>query len=120
MPPGPHIHEHGSASEQNYGVNAFLRRCQAQGVFTTIVKRGDGDAGLVMLKLFSGRDHVETLIETRNETGAMAWRLLTQTPVGEAQADETLDKQTAFDRDLWIVEVESSDGRALLDDPVLS
>ena len=51
-------------------------------------------------------------------TGARVWITLADGP--EPEIDALLSRQRARDPDLWLLEVESRDGRTLLDEPGLA
>jgi hypothetical protein len=51
-------------------------------------------------------------------TGQRVWMILTEGP--EPEVDAVLARQRRIDPDLWIIEVESRDGRDLLDEPGLA
>jgi hypothetical protein len=102
-------------------VKAYLRRCQHEGAFAVLVRRGDADAGAIYIKV-SRLDGMASVFgpapagmtETREER---RWRpSLDPSPVGETEADAYLARQIEFDPDIWIVSVEDRSGRHFLDD----
>jgi hypothetical protein len=101
-------------------VNAWLRETQSKGQFATIVRKGDGDAGLVAFKVYAQGNNARVFLETRDFDGNQAFRELTDGLMMEADADERLQKQVKFDPDLWIVEIENRDGVFFLEDKILS
>jgi len=102
-------------------VKAYLRRCQHEGVFAALVRRGDPDAGAIYIKL-SRLDGTAALFgpapagleEAREDR---RWQpCLTREPASEADADAYLARQIEFDTDIWIVSVEDRQGRHFLED----
>ncbi|MGC8469818.1 MAG: DUF1491 family protein [Acetobacteraceae bacterium] len=90
-------------------VQAALRLASVAGRTGVVVRRGDADAGgvLVVLRAPAG---VCVLSQARTGEGELAWlRATGPAPVSDAQADAYLARQTARDPDLWIVEFESPD-----------
>ena len=104
-------------------ISAWLRECQAAGSFATIVRKGDADAGIVAIKVFASngeaRGMARAFLETRDFEGNQAFRELTDGLMPETEADACLQKQTKFDSDLWIVEIENRDGDFFMQDLVL-
>ena len=88
-------------------VDAQIRQCHAQALPVYVIKRGDGDAGMVLIKLIRAASAALILSPTRNEEGAIAWnRPLGADPVPELDADTWLERQKGYDPDLWIIEIE--------------
>lgn len=100
-------------------VNAWVRRCQAGGAFAMVLRKGDEDAGQIALRLYQPGKPVRILMETRDMDGNKVWRDITKGGVDEQEADRLLARETGFDRDLWILEVEDRDGRSFVDEPVI-
>jgi hypothetical protein len=102
-------------------VKAYLRRCQVDGADAVLVRRGDGDAGAIYIKV-SRLDGTAALYgpapagldEAREERRWQACLGLEIAP--EADADAYLARQIEFDPDIWIVAVEDRRGRHFLDD----
>jgi hypothetical protein len=102
-------------------VKAYLRRCNSQGADAVLVRRGDGDAGAIYIKI-SRLDGTAALYgpapagleEAREERRWQA--CLKGDPAVEADADAYLERQIEFDPDIWIVSVEDRQGRHFLDD----
>ena len=102
-------------------VKAYIRRCQHDGAAAVLVRRGDTDAGAIYIKA-SRLDGTALLFgpapagleEAREERRWVP--CLEQSPAREADADAYLQRQIAFDPDIWIVEVEDAAGRHFLDD----
>lgn len=102
-------------------VKAYIRRCQHDGADAVLVRRGDADAGAIYIKvsrldgtalLFgpapSGLDEAD---EDRR------WEpLLSGQASAETDTDAYLQRQIAFDSDIWIVAVEDAAGRHFLED----
>ena len=100
-------------------IQAYLRRCQAAGTFATIARRGDRDAGVIAVKIFAGKGLATGFIESRDQLGEMAWRPLSAGLVAEQEIDARLLRETKFDADMWIVEVEDAAGRDFLQEKKL-
>ncbi|WP_424990334.1 DUF1491 family protein [Fluviibacterium sp. S390] len=95
-------------------VKAYLRRLQIEHIPAYIAAKGDPTSGPVIVKLatLDGK----AVAKQRSYdlmTGERSWMVLAEGP--EAEVDAVLARQKDRDRDLWIVEVESREGRDLLD-----
>tara|TARA_B100000676_G_scaffold265073_1_gene277814 strand:- start:1180 stop:1515 length:336 start_codon:yes stop_codon:yes gene_type:complete len=101
-------------------VEAQVRHCNGLAVPLYVLKRGDGDAGMILIKLIREPDQVIILSPTRNEEGELAWtRPLGPESVTAEAADTYLDRQTGYDPDLWILEIDDSAGLWQPDSPIL-
>ncbi len=84
-----------------------MRRTEADGFMAVLRKRGDEDAGAVLIKV--NRFDLGCLVYTqvRDEKGNPAWLVGTgDLPVPESDADAYIERQRGYDADLWVVEVE--------------
>ncbi len=89
-------------------VSAAVRRSDLAGRPAVVVRRGDPDAGGVLVVL-RGREGVLVLSQTRRGE-ELAWlRATGEAPVDDAAADAYLARQIGRDPDLWVVEFESPD-----------
>ena len=103
-------------------VAAYLRRCQIEGAFAAVRRRGADEAGAVFIKIsrLDGTAEVfgpapqSAFDEARPTDRAFAPALKTQ-PAPDADAEAYLARQIKFDPDVWIVEVEDRAGRHFLD-----
>jgi hypothetical protein len=93
-------------------VDSQIRQCNAQALPVYVVKRGDPDAGVVLVKLLRKGGTVLVLAPSRDRDGAVVWdRPLGADPVAEADGDAWLARQQTYDPDLWILEIEDPDER---------
>lgn len=93
-------------------VQAQVRACMAAGLFATVARRGDADAGAILLKINQGAAGCCVLTQVRDSSGQLAWMRGTGAdPVPEAEADAYIARQVDRDYDLWVVEIEDRSGR---------
>lgn len=99
-------------------VSAYLRRLELEGIPAFVVRRGDGTAGAVIVKVATMDGQARAFQRSFDlMTGERAWIMLAEG--AEAEVDAALARQVWFDPDLWLIEIEDRKGRSLLDDPGL-
>jgi hypothetical protein len=104
-------------------VAAYLRRCNVEGEFAAVRRRGPDEAGAVFVKI-SRLDGTAALYgpapQTAFDDARPAERAFVAVagdpqPAAEAEVEKRLDSEIKFDPDVWIVEVEDRAGRNFLD-----
>ena len=100
-------------------VAAYRARLEAAGIPAYVTAKGDATAGAVLVKLAT-LDGKAVLYQRSIDlmTGARAWVILSEG--AEADVDAAAARQREFDPDLWVIEIESRDGRHLLDEDGLA
>ena len=105
-------------------VSAYVRRCDIEGAFAAVRRRGAEEAGAIFIKL-NRLDGTGTLYgpapQAMFEESRPADRLFTalaggNAPAPDADLEARLVKELKFDPDVWIVEVEDRRGRHFLDE----
>ena len=102
-------------------VAAYLRRCQGEGIFGAVRRRGAEEAGAVFVKiaLLDGNAMLYAPApQTAYDESRPSERVFAPTskePVPEPSVEERLTKEIRFDPDVWIVETEDRAGRHFLD-----
>ena len=102
-------------------VAAYLRRCQIEGIFGAVRRRGAEEAGAVFVKvgLLDGKAMLYVPApQTVYDESRPIERIFMPTspePMPEASVEERLVKEIRFDPDAWIVETEDRAGRHFLD-----
>jgi len=101
-------------------VSAQIRLCDASFIPAVVVRKGDPDAGSVLIKLNRLAIGVEVFTQVRTVEGVRAWMCATgDTPVKDAQADEYINKQLKFDPDIWVLEIEDPNYRYEIDGEII-
>ena len=102
-------------------VAAYLRRCQTEGVFGAVRRRGAEEAGAVFVKiaLLDGNAMLYAPApQTVYDDTRPIERIFAPTapqPVPERTVEDRLAREIRFDPDVWIVEIEDRAGRHFLD-----
>lgn len=94
-------------------VSAYLARLGQNNIPAYILARGDDTAGAVLVKC-ARLDGTAQLWarEWDFETDTRDWKVIEE--ADERTVDESIHRQRGYDPDLWVVEVESREGRVLL------
>ena len=95
---------------------ALVRRANGAGAFATVARRGDPDAGALMVKVALPDRTARLYAPSRNMEGERIYVDMAGAGVGtaEAEIDAYLERRVRTDPDLWIVEIEDREGRHFL------
>jgi hypothetical protein len=101
-------------------VAAYLRRCQVEGCSAVVRRRGAEEAGAIFVRVCR-LDGTSELFgpapQSALEPGA-ADRIfsacLASQPAPDPEIENYLSRETKFDPDLWILEIEDRSGRSFL------
>ena len=107
-------------------VSAYLRRCNAEGAFAVVRRRGAEEAGAVFIKisrldgtaLLYGPAPQSAFDEAQPADRLFVVALGGEQTVPEADVEARLTREIRFDPDVWIVEVEDRAGRNFIDNVV--
>ena len=101
-------------------VQAAVRLGTARNIPVVVARRGDPDAGVILLKLNRRDLGVEVLAQTRSTGGELVWQRVTgAVPVAEADADAYIARAVKRDPDVWVVEIEDREARPLFPGAVI-
>ena len=90
-------------------VSMALRMGNGSGRYGAVLRKGDPDAGGILVVL-RGRDGLVVLSQLRAGEGEAAWMRGTgPDPVGQEAADAYIARQERFDPDIWVLEFEAPD-----------
>jgi len=102
-------------------VAAYLRRCQSEGVFGAVRRRGAEEAGAIFVKvaLLDGGAMLyvpapQAVYDDSRPIERIFMRI-SKDPLPEPSVEERLQKEIRFDPDAWIIEIEDRAGRHFLD-----
>ena len=101
-------------------VSAQVRICDRAFIPATVVRRGDPDAGTVLLKLNRFEEGVTVYTQAATMNDEPTWSRGTgPKPVSEAEADAYIERQVKYDPDVWVLEIEDRRGQYKLDGKVV-
>lgn len=105
--------------KSEFWVKAHILKCSGQGIHAMLSRKGDETSGIIIVKVFQSRDACTVLTPTLRMDGTRIWlRATGEEPVPEIEADDYIKRQISFDPDLWVLEIEDSQGRHFLEEPV--
>jgi hypothetical protein len=103
-------------------VAAYLRRCEIEGVFGVLRRRGAEEAGAVFVRInrLDGTSDLfgpapQSAFEAAEGTARAFTPSLTVLPAADADVEAYLAREVKFDPDVWILEIEDRAGRNFLD-----
>jgi hypothetical protein len=97
-------------------VSAQIRLCDRAFLPAAVVRRGDPDAGTVLIKVNRFEAGVTVYAQTNTFDDGPAWlRGTGPNPVPEPEADAYIARQVARDPDLWVLEIEDRKGEYKMD-----
>ena len=108
-------------------VAAYLRRCNVEGAFAAVRRRGAEEAGAIFIKV-NRLDGSGVLFgpapQAAFDDAKPADRIFTiilgrDTPASDADIEARLVREIGYDPDVWIVEAEDRAGRNFLDSAVI-
>lgn len=101
-------------------IGAAVRLGSRLAIPVTVARRGEADAGAILIKLNQGAGRVSVLTQFRDFDGRLSWlRATGPQPVEEAICDAYIEKAVKRDPDLWVVEVEDREGRHLFEGAII-
>ena len=99
-------------------VYALIRRVQLAGSFATLVRKGDARGGAVLVKTLNRRtDEAALWAEAVGQDGQSVWMQPTPSKI-ETDLDAYIARAARIDPDIWVVEIEDSDGKRFLTEAV--
>ncbi len=99
-------------------VSALIRRAEQGGAFAAVIRKGDARAGAVLVKVVDRRaGEARLYAEAVRGDGQTVW----MQPVassGEGDLDAYVERAARIDPDLWVIEIDDTQGRHFLTEPV--
>jgi len=102
-------------------VQSQVRLCDIKLMGVAVVRRGDPDAGSILLKLLRREGKCLLLRRTTTDDGGQGWMAVGgDGEIPDEDAAAYVERETKWDRDLWLVEIEDYDERYELDGPLVA
>lgn len=104
----------------DFWASALIRRAEIGGAFAAVVRKGDADAGAVLVKVATLNGKARLYAPARRgEAGERVWLDVSATLGDDERAiDAYVRRQADFDPDVWVIEIEDKAGRHFLEEPV--
>ena len=104
----------------DFWVQALLRRAAVGGAFATVARKGDTDAGAVLVKVATLDGRARLYAPAQDGAGERIWLDLSGGALGddEKAVDAYARRRAANDPDVWVIEIEDRHGRSFLTDPI--
>jgi hypothetical protein len=104
----------------DFWASALIRRAEIGGAFAGVVRKGDPDAGAVLVKVATLDRRARLYTSAFRGEGERVWVDLSAGALGddEANVDAYARRRAENDPDLWIVEIEDRQGRHFLTEPI--
>jgi hypothetical protein len=99
-------------------VYALLRRVQLEGASAAIVRKGDATGGAVLVRTFDPRSREARLYALAQSGGGESVWMQPLAGAPEPDLDAYAERAARRDPDVWIVEIEASDGKRFLTEDV--
>ena len=101
-------------------VKAYIRRCSSAGSPAVVVRRGDADAGVILIRIarLDGSGDLYGPAPSgyvADEGGGDRSFVALATKAPDADIEKRLTSEIRLDADLWVIEVEDREGRSFLD-----
>ncbi len=103
-------------------VAAYVRRCQHEGAYALVRRRGAEEAGAIFIKInrLDGTADLygpapQSAFDEAHPTDRMFAPCVAKQPVSDADIEAYLTRQFRYDPDVWVIEVDDRAGRHFLD-----
>jgi len=102
-------------------VQAHVARCSSQGMPVVVARRGDPHRGVVIVKQHVLGQGFRVVTQLRDLDGDLHWEVVVGAePAPESDADDYISRQTRYDPDLWVLEIEMrADDENIFQGPVV-
>ncbi|MGQ0456654.1 MAG: DUF1491 family protein [Hyphomicrobium sp.] len=102
-------------------VKAYVRRCAAAGTSAVVARHGDDDAGAILIRV-DKRDGTSAVFAPapagldEADHGRRFVACFAAAFVAREEADAYVARETRFDSDVWVIDVDDAEGRHFLGD----
>lgn len=99
-------------------VAALLRRVQAEGGFAMVLKKGEPEAGTILVVLAENRANQRVFERMPQADGTRNWHCARIEDINnKPEFADYLDRRKSQDPDLWIIELDIANGERFIGSP---
>jgi len=96
-------------------VAGLIRRVQSEGGFAAVIKKGERDAGTILIILTENGENSRVYERMPQLDGSRIWHCaMQQTIENKEHFSEYLSRRVKQDPDLWILELDIADGERFI------
>lgn len=96
-------------------IAGLIRLVQAEGGFATVVKKGEREAGTILIILTKNGDNSRAYERMPQLDGTRQWHCSkVQSTVNKQEFEDYLSRRSKQDDDLWIVELDIANGERFI------
>ena len=103
-------------------VSAYIRRCGVEGVFAAVRRRGAEEAGaiFVIVNRLDGTADLygpapQSAFDERRPSDRAFTPAIATLPAPESAVESYIARESRFDPDIWVIEIEERSGRHFLE-----
>lgn len=100
-------------------LDALIRRAELGFASAYVIRRGDEDAGIVLVKVVDAARNSRLYVPERDQDGKRIWRVHGAGTLDEAAIDAYCLKRSKSDGDLWLIEIEDRNGTHYLEETIV-
>lgn len=98
-------------------VSALIRRVEAEGGFAMVIRKGERDAGTILVILSERGENSRLYERMPSVGGGREWhRILTEDTEKKQEFSDYVTRRGEQDRDTWIIELDIADGERFIGD----
>lgn len=102
-------------------VSAQIRMCGLLALPAVVRRRGDPDAGSILIRLDRLDGHSVLLSQSRDAEGRQVWMSRNgAAPMPDPDVEQYIERRIKSDPDIWILEIEDRNGQYQPDAPVIT
>lgn len=96
-------------------VAGLIRRTQSEGGFAAVLKKGDLEAGIILVVLTENGSNTRLYERMPQATGARKWLCTKKQDIdNKAEFSDYLERRGKQDSDLWIIELDVAEGERFI------
>ncbi len=105
----------------SFWVSAQVRMCGLLALPAVVRRRGDPDAGSILMRLDRLDGHSVLLSQSRDAEGRQVWMGSNgAAPMPDADVEQYIERRVRSDPDIWVLEIEDRNGAYQPDAPVVT